>query len=850
MNRPQLDIPESQKTDDWKRELALSFASDALQSIGEKEIDIKCWRFFNNEFLESDYEYLFKNSEGGKDYALPAKFRWYGYQRTYCQYMISLQTTRPFPFSVASVDDESITEKMYAQAKMYVSELFAQSKSAYFQQRAQIEKIRRKQEQIQQMVQQEPQNEEQAQAIRQLSDQLPDIMAEFNTMINVLETTTGLGEKQIDELEEKMAFSPYDMAEEHGRTLLLALKDNDQLIKKITKAFKSKVVTGKVYYMVDYVPGRKTPLFEAISELNIIHPSDIEVEYVHEGPWAGVRRNIGYDEVLRKYGQYLSDKDKKRLKDAQNYSSGKFYSVSPSLAVDVKNTSGVGNYRGGTLSGSVVTETKIYIRVPRRIYVKESPNKYVTDGYFTHFIDESDIEKVRPQRGEKLSVRYVDDLYEAVVLNDNIFVYCEKREDVVRDNDNPAMIYLPIFGKMFNGMEKPYSLIWATKDIQILIGIINWYKELLVTTSGVKGQIVDESQIPDDMSTEEHEHHRKKGSLYIQTVGKGGRITSSYNQWKSFDDTISQSVVTLDNMIESLNMTMGRMMGIPQQALGQLRDNELVGTAEFSRDQSNLVTEIIYDEFDDITRQALSHYIRISTKINFKNGGLVQRFNTSEGRQISKIPAGIFEGKDMTVYLANTLKDENQVKLLKQFAMAHYQKNGMPFHDLVAVYGLDNLTTLEKRLRHLSEKAQDIQMQQASNLEAQRSQAEKEKIQLEAELRKMADDEKNRIEAMRLEIERGRAQVDAEFKSQDMALKKRALDQEAVLKEMEIMAENVTENRYLDEQTRSSKVSERLQALELKLKALMESANLTMTDTVSKRTAATKKVAREHISDR
>ena len=71
MNIPDLDIPESQKTPEWKKKIALSFATVALSDLKEKDVDITCWRFFNNEFLESDYEYLFKNREGGIDFVLP-----------------------------------------------------------------------------------------------------------------------------------------------------------------------------------------------------------------------------------------------------------------------------------------------------------------------------------------------------------------------------------------------------------------------------------------------------------------------------------------------------------------------------------------------------------------------------------------------------------------------------------------------------------------------------------------------------------------------------------------------------------------------------------------------------------
>ena len=50
---------------------------------------------------------------------------------------------------------------------------------------------------------------------------------------------------------------------------------------------------------------------------------------------------------------------------------------------------------------------------------------------------------------------------------------------------------------------------------------------------------------------------------------------------------------------------MGEIVGVPRQRQGQLVKGDLVGNTEIALEQSFLVTEIIYDEHDEIEAKAL-----------------------------------------------------------------------------------------------------------------------------------------------------------------------------------------------------------------------------------------------------
>ena len=183
-------------------------------------------------------------------------------------------------------------------------------------------------------------------------------------------------------------------------------------------------------------------------------------------------------------------------------------------------------------------------------------------------------------------------------------------------------------------------------------------------------------------------------------------------------------------------------------------------------------------------------------------------------------------------------------------AVQHYAKNGLNFRDLISIYGLDNLQALEKKLSYFSEKTQEIQQQSAQALESQRGEIQENLLRLKAELDQQVMSEANRIKLLDIDVRRRENEMNSFIQEQTLALQKRKLDQDAVLGEMELLSENQVENAYLAEQGRSARVTERLNALALQLQAIKDSADMNLKDVMSRRDAAVKKVAKEHISDR
>src|SRR5690606_23876800 len=91
-----------------------------------------------------------------------------------------------------------------------------------------------------------------------------------------------------------------------------------------------------------------------------------------------------------------------------------------------------------------------------------------------------------------------------------------------------------------NRFNKAYSPVWETKDIQELYNILHFQEELLISLSGVKGTVVDISQLPSGMSMTEVMYYKKNGLLPIETLFPGGKPKrTSFNQFSNYDDSVS-----------------------------------------------------------------------------------------------------------------------------------------------------------------------------------------------------------------------------------------------------------------------------------------------------------------------
>ena len=332
-----------------------------------------------------------------------------------------------------------------------------------------------------------------------------------------------------------------------------SLKDMFQL------GFEDKICVDKEYYYVHYHQGDPDPIVRRVNPLNFYYSSDEEAQWVGDCEWAMEERWMTVPQIVDEFKHDLSGEDMEKLKKKQfsmygsGYSrySGNMNTYQFGTAADY-NTDGCGVntlYSGTQNISSKLRVCYAVWKSPRELNFKKSPNKHIPDVKYTHWMGKD--EKIKKE--DEIHTGYVNDVWETVMIDSDIYIRSRKMQYQLRGIDNYGKVDLPYVGPAHNNLnKKPYSLIWAAKDIQILYNLIHYHKELWLALSGVRGFIMDKSQMPDGMSPQEWLYQRKLGIGWIQSVREGLQRQPNYNQFQNFDDGVSPAIQYLTQNLQQL----------------------------------------------------------------------------------------------------------------------------------------------------------------------------------------------------------------------------------------------------------------------------------------------------------
>lgn len=811
MNIPQQLLPLSKKDKEFIRKSALAFASIATGSGQSKKNDEIAWDYYNNKVDGDAFKYL---SHVG-DLALPAKIKKISIQRPPINLLVSQKSRRPFIFSTVVIDEASVKEKFKNQFFHVIKQVEVKIKEQENILKTQFRKLKQQEQQIQQALQKEPETQEEAQQMQQLHQQLPEIQTAIEALTEEFEERIKFTKDELSKMRDYLSFDYKEMKEMLAQKGVKKLFEVHEINSHSLSFFIDKIVTGKGRYYVDYIPGNKNIIFEAIDSMQVHYPSIQGVKWIQDGPWGIIEDYISHSMLIDQYGdsKELTEEVMTSLEYYKEYSSGEDVGLSNANV-----------YTGARTHSNGINRKRIWWKSPRKVFVKKTPNKHKEGEYFRHFINDEIKYDVKPntEKGEKVVTYFMYDLYTATVIDNKYVVDGKRIEKPLRLLDNYSRTELPIIGRSYSSYsEEPYSLIWSTKDIQDLYYIVNFHRELYIAASGVKGQIIDLSQSPGVMSIEEQRYHKKTGTLYIQTVDKAGRkIQSPYNQWKDYDDTISSSIQFLEAIMNSLQEICRETMGVSRPRMGQMVSSDQVGTSEMSMDQSALITEILYYEADEVQRRALKRAINLQAKFLWEKEALLQYTNPDLSTEVVKIPSNLLNNSDYDILILNN-DDEMRSKLeIKQLAMRLHEKGMLPFRNIVQMYNKHSVVELQKSVIRWADEAEKIAQMNLQN----QQQAEMEAIQLkgrmEMELQALVQKDKKEIEKMKLDVEMAKLEYGRLNNEVVNLLKDKQIDSLKQTELLKIASNRDVEMQYLSEQARNNQVQEEVQVLQLRLQEL------------------------------
>jgi len=798
MALPNQNIPEHMKDKVWMQRCAGAIVNMSFASNTAKAKDKFCYDIYNGVQNEADFDYLRKVD----DYEYPAKIRFIPLLRPKFDRLRAEETKRPFNWRVFTIDSDSVNDKSQKRFEKIVSTMAAKKKELGLQYKQALQNIEDIQAEINNARQKA--TEEVGQVPFDLEQKLRQAERELTMGKYVISHENLITDKELQGIETYFKYKFKDFLEimaEKGIKFLMATQN----IKDVFNlGFEDKLVVDKEYYFCDWEDSMNSedPEFRKVNPLGFYYAGDSQVEWVGEAEWCMEERYMTINQIIDEYGNHLSFQDMEKLKTRSSYvntQSGYGYGYHGSQYGN-NSVDGCGDdslYAGSEDYANVIRVCKCYWQSPTKVRAKKSPNPHQEGKFFTHMMDST--EKVREEKGEKEEVGYKNDVYQAIMIDSSIFVDCRKK-DVVRAKDNFGRVELPYIGRAHNyWTRKPYSLVWAAKDIQILYNLIHYHKELWLALSGVKGFIMDKSQIPEGMSMKEWMYQRKIGVGWIQSVKSGLNRQPTFNQFQNFDDSMGPGIQYLLMMLQHLEQLASSITGVSPQRMGDVAPTDQVGTTEQSIRNSALVTEIIFYDHEQTKRRVLNRLISLCRKA-WKKGKRGSYVLGDFAQELLDIPEGALERADYMVFASDSGKEEKALQDLKGMAYQEQQKGMLTFTNLVKLYNVDSLRELEAKV----EQYEELAMERAqANTQGER-QHDMQLKQMDQELKMMLDKQADDAKMMMAKVEEGKLNWEMQKFNMAQQFEKYKVDIENQIDHKKIDTEESTELAFLEQQKKEA----------------------------------------------
>ena len=832
-----------------------------------RNTDVLCWNMYNNTFDETEYKYL-TEIDG---YILPAHMRHIPKQRPYLDWLTGRQVDRPFQFSVSCTDKKALKRKYDSRVKFYTDEYITRWRGMYNQIGAGLQQVQQQKQEIQQQLEQQPQNDEQAQQVAQLKKMMPQIDAKIATVQQSLQDQQVFTMKNIKQLEELQRYTNKDIIEEVAQKAMKSYRQKLNVKQVSIQNFISQCVTGKQYYYVDYRPGDTLPIYRGLIGFNVFYQASDDVQWVQDLDWAGFEEFMAPQDVISEFQLYGTYKDQVERYHAysQADSRGPFVATEDGKAVDAGANAYVSS---GAINPSMgVSVKRVWWVAERKIVALRKVNKYRPGRFFTTFINEGDQEKklidehdyfykqwqtksgktvskwilkgkgdhgdqhmydpdeVRTydsRRGDHVTHRYMYDRFKGAIIDNNIFI-SGKDEVQPRSVDNMSKVKLPIIGTTYNNITmQPYSLIWATKDIQKTYNIVTYHRELMLAVAGTKSFIMDDVQKPEGMSDDEWRRKVKMGDIRIQTRKKGvGNLQPSFNQFQAIDLSLSASVQYLENMLESLDNQMGLIMGISRPAMGQVVNTDQVGTFQMSQQSTLLVTEVMYAKHDEVERQALTMLINLARQYCWDKDTILSYLNEDGEEEIVNIPAGMLDMDDYEINIANNTLEERRLNELKSYALQNYAKGLLPFGNFVQMYSVESLKELQKKSVYFAEEAQRLQSEQKQAEGQQAMKLEEHRAQVQMQMQTALEKQKQEIQKMQMSLDSQAQKFDSYIRQAENQLRKHEIDVKEEIGMAKINADVQKTSQTNEITDRHNRADEQIRELQAHMDAIQDILN-------------------------
>lgn len=720
-----IHVSEKQKLEQWYLEENINNLIHTL--VREKE-EIRTYRnYYNGIRNQKEFEYLTKNFGIGT----PSKLKFTPLIKPRVDALVGSILTETFDYQVRCIDDKTIDEAMEQRKSSRLSKI-KQTLDTFI--KTNIEATQEAAAMGQEQQPQEGTASEIMNAIQKIDD---EHNANFLSSFEIA-------------AKDLIKFFDQDVS-----------MDMDQKRKQLAMDL---IQTGECYWRVHVEEVGTDPIFEVVKPENLFYNKNTNHQYIDPVDGIVRREFLTKKEILRKYGRFMDEEQKRELFGEQ-----------------IRNPSGISLASGRDIDRRYVTED-----TPRNQMSFSS--MHVMEVFHCEWIamneipldeeDQEDLTIVEGSRGKVKKVGYRADRYEGVKIG-TVYLNCGKSEHITRSESKPMDCGFTYGGIVYNDRSgKPYSIVGAMKDLQDVYDLTMFYRDNLIANSGVPGSRVNIAGIPKQLGNKfmdrlmKYIAMKKNGFELIDPTEPGAQMFQHYGD---FDGSVNgNSLQAINLVLDSMEKQADLIAATNKQMLGQIAERDAVDNVKQGIAQSMLINADLFDLIRTNQKRILDSLLKAS-KIAYRKGKKGSYIVGAQSYIFDILPENIIHS-DMGINVSYSSKDKE--KLLELKAMTkELVGGGLLDPDTLLHIVLSDSATEVKRIvdgAWITKKQENSQVSQAQSQIEQLTQ---------------------QVQELTNQLSKAQAQAEASAK-EDINLKRREID----IKEEEAQDNKSIENRKIDNQ--------------------------------------------------
>ena len=398
-------------------------------------------------------------------------------------------------------------------------------------------------------------------------------------------------------------------------------------------------------------------------------------------------------------------------------------------------------------------------------------------GYLTYYDDGEEMhdyvsEDYKPNKlyGEKIEWQWLNEWwhgYCAGGLSNGMFFKMERLPRLGMTHTNPSKVLSPYVGTIYTMGDKAYSLIDRIRPYKYLYNITMTRAELAsARNKGILAEM-DLARIPDGWEPEIWMMYAELNGWFVTNSFKEGNQGAATGKLLSNLNNRAPSTMNLDasNVIIS-NLEMARYIkneineitGITPQREGMVSNRETLGGINRSLQQSSFITEPYFYVHDntklrllELNLETAKHCYRDEKfSMNIMDDGLISKVLHVDGPMLAETAFGM--------YLSDGHDDAELFQFIKQYAHAALQNDTAKFKDLFDIMKSKSIAAVGKKMEEAeqvraAEKEHEMQMQMDSQQNAAEMQIKWDQMKFTQEMEFKMRELENEIVLKQMEIE-------------------------------------------------------------------------------------------------